>query len=423
MKPIERVVLPDYEYRFLPNGRGFLVVDSGLHEVFKLEAIFHAGRFHETKKMVSGITLRMLREGSNGFSSEDVAEKVDYFGASLITPANLDFSGPTMYGLNQHFGELLPLFRQVTTAPLFPETEFKDHIREKKQQLQVDLSKIDTVAYRQITEMIFGPDHPYGYNSTPAHYDAVTTDDLREHFDQHYRTGNCTIVLSGRISQKMIDQLEQELFPHIPEGHSEVQSHTATPSTQQELFIPRPNAVQTAIRMGKRLFDRKHPDFFGMYFLNIILGDYFSSRLMMNIREEKGYTYNIYSMTDLLRFDGTLLVATEVANEYTQDTIKEIHREFARLRDEPIPKEELDMARNYTLGTLLAAMDGPLNSSEVIKGLILNDVNATFFKQLIDTIKHITAEELQELANKYLQEEQMYTVKVGRELDVLKKEY
>lgn len=414
IKAISNVNLPKHTVREYPNGIRLIIVSAGAQEVFKLETIFTAGRYFEKKKLVSGAVLRMLREGAEGYSSDDIAEAMDFYGATLSVPTNLDFSGITLYGLNKHFSKLLPLYKAVVTQPTFPESELKDYVKGRKQRLQMDLSKNDIVAYRNITEAIFGSDHPYGYNSNKALYDELTTADLQEHFDSHYVAGNCTVVISGKVDDEMIRILEQDFFPFIPKGKTESRSYEIKPLEKQHQYFSKPSSVQTAIRVGLKLFTRQHPDYFGLYFLNVILGEYFSSRLMMNIREDKGYTYNIYSTLDIMSNDGIFLVSTETANEYAQDTLKEIYIEFEKLQNELIPDEELEMARNFTLGTMLTALDGPFNSSEVIKGLFLENMNADHFNDLIKTIKNITKEELMVLAKKYLNKENMFTVLAGK---------
>jgi zinc protease len=414
IQPIKEVKLPEHTVRDYPNGMRLIIVSAGAQPVFKLETIFDAGRYYESKKMVSGAVLRLLREGAKGYSSEKIAETIDFYGATLSAPTNLDFSGITLYGLNQHFEKLLPLYKAVMTQPTFPESELKDYILERKQHLQVDLSKNDVISYRMVTEAVFGKEHPYGYNSTKELYDTIDIEDVKQHFKEHYVAGNCTVVISGQIEDWMIERLEKDFFPAIPLGKTQAKNFPVHSELSQHQYVSKPNSVQTAIRIGQVLFDRNHSDYYGLYFLNIILGEYFSSRLMMNIREDKGYTYHIYSMLDVMKKEGMFLISTETANEYAQDTLKEIYIEFERLQNELIPDDELEMARNYTLGTMLTALDGPFNSSEIIKGLFLNGIDASHFDQLIETIQNISKEELKTLAQKYLNKEDMYTVLVGK---------
>ncbi len=413
LRAIQNVVLPDYSHKTYDNGLQFIVVDGGVQDVFKLEVIFDAGRHREHKPLVSRLTLRMLREGTAKYDSEEIEEMIDFHGSTLETPHNMDASGVVLYGLNQHFDNLLPLIVSMVTEPTFPEHELKEYVSDQKQDLIVELSKNDVVAFRQVTESVFGVTHPYGYNSTASKYDAVNTDDLKKHFHSFYTTENCTVVLSGKINDKMISDLENHLFSKLPNKKSELNIIQINPVKEKYSFIENKDSVQTAIRLGMNLFGRNHEDFNGLYFLNTVFGDYFSSRLMLNIREDKGYTYHIHSAMDSLKYGGSWIVATETAHEYVEKTLEEINKEIKRIKSELIPEEEMEMVRNYSLGSLLTALDGPFNSSEVIKGIILNDLEKDSFQDLISTIKNISQQELIELANKYFVEENIYTQLVG----------
>ena len=180
--------------------------------------------------------------------------------------------------------------------------------------------------------------------------------------------------------------------------------------TPQKIKIPHIDSVQTAIKVGCKLFNRNHPDFNGLYILNTILGGYFGSRLMANIREDKGYTYNIFSSVDAMFHDGYFYVGTEVGNEFTEKTLAEIYREMNLLKENLIEEEELNMVKNYLLGNMLTMLDGPFNVSEVVKTYVVENLPVTDFNKLTQTIKNITAEELRELAKKYFKPENMWEV-------------
>ncbi|MGB1217091.1 MAG: M16 family metallopeptidase [Saprospiraceae bacterium] len=413
LRTIQNVVLPNYSHKTYENGLQLIVVDGGVQDVFKLEVIFNVGRHQEHKPLVSRLTLRMLREGTAKYDSDAIEEMIDFHGSTLETPHNMDASGVVLYGLNQHFTTLLPLLVSMVTEPTFPEHELKEYVSDQKQDLIVELSKNDVVAFRQVTESIFGNTHPYGYNSTPEKYNAVNTDDLKKHFNSFFTANNCTVVLSGKINNKMISELENKLFSNLPNKKNKLKLINPLPKKNKYSFIENKDSVQTAIRLGMNLFGRNHEDFNGLYFLNTVMGDYFSSRLMLNIREDKGYTYHIHSAMDSLKHGGSWIVATETAHEYVEKTLEEINKELKRIKSELIPEDEIKMVRNYSLGSLLTALDGPFNSSEVIKGIILNDLEKDSFQDLIHTIKNISQKELIELANKYFIEENIYTQLVG----------
>jgi predicted Zn-dependent peptidase len=186
---------------------------------------------------------------------------------------------------------------------------------------------------------------------------------------------------------------------------------TAPPSGN--CHIPHPESVQTAIRIGRRLFSRHHPDYAGFFVLNTILGGYFGSRLMTNIREDKGYTYNIYSSLDVMRHDGAFYIGTEVGNEFVGDTLKQIRLELRSLIENPVSEEELTMVRNYLMGNFLSMVDGPFNVGEVVRTMVGDELPFSFFSELVESVNTIKAETLQRLAEQYLQPEDQWEVVVG----------
>lgn len=411
---IKDLSIPPYQYKALSNDIPLYSVKMGTQEVFKLEVLFKVGRFHEHAPMVAALTARMMKEGTTRHTAAEIADLLDFYGGTLSSPSSLDTSNFVLYGLTKHLDALLPTFAEVILAPTFPEHELETYVSEKIQELQINLTKNDVVAYRTITEAIFGAKHPYGYNSTPELYKSVQRDDLLQHYHNHFLAKNCTIFLSGNVNQSMVEQVEKHIAARLPVSVSSLPNEKQnTPSPEKHIFIEKPKSLQTAIRLGRRLFNRHHPDHDGLYILNTILGGYFGSRLMMNIREEKGYTYNIYSMMDMMETDGAFIIGTEVGNEYAADTLQQIKVEMQRLCDELVPEEELNMLRNYLMGTLLGYLDGAFNVADMVKSLVTSDLTEAHFKRLVTAILETDATSLRTLAQRYLNLDDFYTVIVG----------
>lgn len=411
--PIDRLELPLPEIVHLDNGIPVYITNMGTQEVSRLEVIFRAGRPYEQKKLAGRATVALLKEGTRHHDSAAIAETLDYYGASLHSPFSMDTSNLVLYSLIRHLDSVLPLFAEIISAPVFPEQELRSFVERNRRALIEDLSKTDVVAYRTVTEKMFGQDHPYGYNSFPETYADLQRSDLEKHFGQCYSADNCLIFLSGKIRPGVIPILNQH-FGQLPRSQPPALRDM---QVQQPLsgryHIDHPHAVQTAIRIGRRLFNRHHEDYKGMYVLNTILGGYFGSRLMTNIREDKGYTYNIYSSMDTMRWDGSFYVGTEVSNGFVQDTLAQIYREMQDLIDRPVEDDELDMVRSYLMGNFLSMLDGPFNVSELIRTLVIDELPFSFFDELIETVRTIDRMQLQELAARYLQREQQWEIAVG----------
>jgi zinc protease len=413
IQTVSQLKLPEPEVSVLDNGIRVYESRLGTQDVIKMELVFLAGRPYEEKEMVARATSALLKEGTEKRNGEQIAEFIDFYGGSLSGPFNLDTSNLVLYSLTRHFDRLLPLVAEILTMPSFPEEELIAFKERNKQRLQIDLSRGDVVAYRAITEMMFGGHHPYGYNSRSEHYDGLTRTDLLQHFRQHFHGGNCMIFISGKTDHRTIPLLNTYLGKGLPKGKQSTPRIPLASGQPEHLMIPHPDTVQTAVRIGRRLFDRNHPDFNGMYVLNTILGGYFGSRLMANIREDKGYTYNIYSTVDPMVYDGYFYIGTEVGNEFAEAAIREIYSEVSRLQQDLVPEEEMTMVRNYLLGNLLTMLDGPFNVSEVTKTMVVEGLPTNAFEDLVRTIREVSSEEIRVLAQRYFQADDLWEIVVG----------
>ncbi len=426
---VRHLTLPRPEIVLLDNGIPVYVLDYPGQEIVKVEAVFRAGRAEEEKRLASRATARLLRDGTLHKSGAEIAEHLDFYGASVTIPTNLDTSSFVLFSLKKYAHEVIPTFAEMLQSPSFPEDELENFRRTNIQELMVELEKGETVAYRKVTELIFGEHHPYGYNSMPEDYMAIQRADLQHFFDTWYTPSNCLLFASGRIDETILSLLNHH-FGSLRREHAEPSSvqHPISNGTAfakasavkkpgagkpSTVRIPLPNSLQSAIKIGRKLFDRNHPDFNGLVVLNTVLGGYFGSRLMTNIREKKGYSYNIYSTVDAYLRDGCFYIATEVSPEKSAAALRAIFREMKKLCEKPVPEEELSMVRNYMLGMFLNGLDGPINSSDMVRNQIVENQSTEKFDAMIQTVRNISAEALQALARQYLQPKDFWVVIVG----------
>lgn len=412
--PVRNLVLPMPRFVQLDNGIQVYAMDFPGQEILKVEAVFEAGRPEETKHLVSRATARLVREGTRSRTGAEIAEHFDFYGGSLGIPTNLDSAIFSLFSLRKYAPELIPVFAEVLHEPVFPTDEIETYKRNSLQELLLDLDKEEVLAYRKITECIFGETHPYGYNSSPEDYAALNRDDLAAFFDRWYVPANCRLFVSGRVDDVVLELLNRHFGQTNKIGGAPIgQLPQSTLEAPQTVHIKHPGSLQTAVKIGRRLFARNHPDYNGVFVLNTLLGGYFGSRLMMNVREKRGYTYNIYSTADAMLHDGCFYIATEVHKGKVNATVKQIFSEMKNLCDTPVPEAELDMVRNYLLGMLLNGLDGPLNISDVVRTLVVEGLSLAAFDELVHTIRAITPEQIQGLARRYLQPEDFWVVTVG----------
>jgi zinc protease len=413
---VTSLTLPYPSVTQLDNGIPVYETRSGTQEIMKIEVVFLSGRPHEHKRLVSRSTARMLREGTKSYNAAELAEQVDFYAGTLQTPVNLDTGGIVLYCMTKHFPKLAPILAEILLEPTFPEKELTTYTENNIQSLLVELSKNDVLAYRKITEIIFGENHPYGYNSTPDDYRALTRVDLIKHHQEHFTSDNCLIFLSGKTDDSILKLLNQYLGQQktidcfVPRKDIPLSISTQKP---QKIKVKNADTLQTAIRIGRQFGNRNNPDFNGFFVLNTIFGGYFSSRLMTNIREKKGYTYNIYSALDLMHRDGYFYISSEVGNRFVKKALTEIYIEMEKMQNEPVSAEELKMVQNYLLGNMLNMVDGPFAVSDVVKSFITEGVDLSHFQLFVEKIRSITPQEIQALAQKYFKREDMFEVIVG----------
>ncbi len=406
--------IPEYKTITLDNGIPVHILQAPEPDVVRIDVVFNAGRIYERDRAIAKTTAVLLREGTKKMTSAQIAKSLDFFGASLTSDASMDTATVQIHCMGKYFEEVLTILDDVLRNPAFPDDElskFKIRILEK---LEVELSKNEVLAYRHFTEKIFGVDHPYGYNTMPEDYKAITANQLVEHHQNNYTTNKCKIFITGNIDENKI-KLINETLGHLDNG----------PLTINKVDYEKPLKTvgiskydterihQTAIRIGRRLFSRDHEDYAGMYFLNTILGGYFGSRLSSNIREDKGYTYGIYSTIDMMIRDGYFMISTDVGSQYLEDTLRETYKEINILKTVRVEEEELQLVKNYIKGNFLSLINGNLNSLNIIKTVELAGLNKSFYTDFVDEISNIDADILIALANKYLNKEDFVEIQVG----------
>lgn len=386
-------------------------LSGGSEPVLKMEIVFKSGASYEAKPAVAEVMAALLTEGTKRLSSAELAEEMEFLGATIQTRGGVDTVRVRLYTLTRYFPKMLSLVKEIIDQPAFAEEELRVFIRNKVERLQIDLTKNEILAYRHLTESIFGTGHPYGKNHLPSDYENITREDLEDHYQKYFHPSDAMVFLSGSFGPSEIETLHQVLGTwKKSEPRHPLPGIPPTESRSGILVIDGPQKHQAAIRIGRRLFPETHPDYNGLYVLNTLLGGYFGSRLMNEIRENQGLTYGIYSSIDTFVQDGCFYISTETAVDQVEKMLAAIHQEVTRLKTELISNEELTMARNYLMGHLMTQLDGSIPSLDFIKTYKIEGVPDSQFFDLIQTIQKITPEELLTLANRYLNLEEWVTV-------------
>ncbi len=404
IQAIRELHLPPYESTILSNGMQLYMVRGGAEPVIKMEIVFRAGSTFEKKPVAAEVMAGLLSEGTQRLDSAALAEQIESLGATMFTRGGVDTVRVRLLTLTKFFPDLITVIREVLETPSFDPAELQVYVENKIERLKIDLKKNEVIAYRHLTEKIFGPGHPYGKNNDPEDYEGITIEEIKVHHQNHIIPQKGMIFISGSFGEKEIQMIRETIGLWSPNHSNGLDNLPTLPkeNTFGYFEYAGPQSHQAAIRIGRRLFPQSHPDFNGLYMLNTILGGYFGSRLMMEIRENQGLTYGIYSSVDSFTSDGCFYISTEAATENTEKVIEAIKNEMKRLQTELIPDAELDMARNYLMGHLMTQIDGPFSTMDLIKSFKIENLEDGLFAKTIEMIQQITPKALQDLAKKYL---------------------
>ncbi len=424
---LNRKITPEYhqikeipiiraEKHHLSNNVPLYTINAGSLDIIKIEFIFKAGSWFEPIPLVSSATNAMLNEGTTNRTSEQISETFDYYGAFFHLNVDKDTASIVLFTLKKYLSETLTVIEDIIKNSIFPEKEFEVYINKLKQHFIIEKNKVKTLARDKFLESLFGKDHPYGSEISLENFDQVTTDQLIDFYKKFYYAKNCQIIVAGKIDSNLINIFEKYFGENDWKGNGSFFDRPipVTSPKQGEYYVNKDKAIQSAIHIGKVLFNKLHPDYPGMLVLNTILGGYFGSRLMKNIREEKGYTYGISSLIISLHHSGYLTIVSEVGADVYKKAIREIYKEIKILREKPVPYDELTLVKNYLLGELLRMFDGPFALADSFRSILEYELNYDFYMKTIETIKNISPEEIITLARKYLNEGSFTQVVAGK---------
>jgi len=401
--------LPNPDTRLLSSGVPLHVVGGVQQDVSKLEVIFPAGKWYDTITGASQFTSQMLEKGTSQRTSVQVAEHFDRYGAHVeILPGN-DFSSIALYSLNHNLEKVLPLFLEILKAPTFPESELKQMKEIFIQNLKINKEKTSFLASRAIRKNILGSDHPSGSSVEEKDALHLAPVDLIHFHKNFFYPVEIFLVSNGH--PKLVDQVMQEVDGLSRKNPAKNYSGKSISPYAEK--IEKQNTVQASIRLGKRTVSRTHPDYFDLLLLNHVLGGYFGSRLMKNIREEKGLTYGIYSSISSMVHAGLLVIGADVNKENTDLTLTEIKNELHQLQTVRVEADELESAKGHFIGSLQAEIANPFAVADKLKTLKLFSLPETHYQDMISRVSMTSSEDLLKLAKVHLDPVGFFQVVAG----------
>ena len=412
-RTIQTVQFPSHQSVMLDNGQPLFVANVGEQPVVRVEVLFEAGTWHEDVDGASFFGVKMLTEGTQKRTSAQISGHFDQIGAFVDLSHTPDRANIMVYGLTKHLGAILEMVAELIHEATYPEKEFNDLRNISLQNLRINLEKNAYVATTTFKERLFGATHPYGKSQNEKSITALSVADLQNFYTNRIKARPFRVFLSGQVGDAEVALVNQYLGQHLVVPSPEVNKSLEIVSQTEPLWVEKADAVQSSVRVGRMLFKRQHPDFYRMIVANEILGGYFGSRLMRNIREEKGFTYGISSSIVPMRQAGYWAIGTDVKKEFAQATLDEIQKEIHRLQTELVPESELETVKNYLAGEFAGSLNTPFEIADRVRLMVLEGLDVEFYSNYIQRLRVVTAEDIQKMANQYWQWEDLQQVIVG----------
>jgi zinc protease len=380
------------------------------NETARVDLYFDAGTI-KGDKGISSFVNELLLSGNEKMTANQINHQVDLWGGFFESGITSEGAVVSVYSLRENMLPLLEFLRTVIQEMTCQEKEVLELVQDKKQKFLVNLQKTRYLAQREFQRHIFASNEQYSKIVMEDYYEDVQREKLLDFFKTNYLKGLTKMAVVGNFNASTIEQIVQLFRPWALEKDLSFVEDMANNAIN--FHLNKEDAMQSAVRVGRILFNKKHEDYHDFNILNTILGDYFGSRLMNNIREDKGYTYGIGSMIAEYNNFGYFMIGTEVGKEVKDATLDEIQREFNRLKNELVGDEELGLVKNYLLGQLLKSADGPYSMMDLFLSAEVHNKDLDFYNQSIQSIRNIQASRLRDLANQYLKWDEMTIVSAG----------
>lgn len=379
------------------------------NETARIDVYFDAG-LRKAKNSIASMTSSMLLSGTSQKNSTEIHNQLDDLGAFFDIGLSHEGVMVSLFALKSNISEAYHVLLDAIINASFPESEFQEVKAEKIQNFKININRVAVIAQRAFQKQLYYGTE-YAMLSHESDLQKVERHELLDFHKTNYVNGIFKIAIVGALEEKKIQQICDVSKTHCIEQALEFKSDFHNKSGV--IHIEKIDTLQTAIRIGKTLFNKKHEDFLDVSILNTILGDYFGSRLMKNIREDKGYTYGIGSIISESGGSGYLLIGSEVGKEHLQPTLDEIKKEMLLLCNEKIGNDELGLVKNHLLGQMLKISDGPYAMMDLFLSVESYGLSSDFYNSYIQRIHDIDAKTILRMANSYLNWSDMSVISAG----------
>lgn len=406
--------LSPQQYLF-PDGRTINAFFSPTTDLVKLDLLFEAGSFYQPQLLVSSSTHKLFTTATLKRDSGKVSEFFDYYGVEVEHSPDLFVNTITVYSLRKYLPEVLSLLAEMMYEPLFGEEDLMVFKEKRKHEIATHERKTSVIARRLFYESLFGPEHPLGCHASVADVDKLTPELLKTYHSKYYRPENLDIVVAGNVDDKLAADINDCFFKNVGCTDSERMFFSQVPLSKggrKEQTME--SAVQTTLRIGRLLpynwYDKEYARFM---VLTTLLGGYFGSRLVRNLREDKGYTYGIHARTQIYRGCIVFYIVADVAQGMADAAEEEVMKELRLLSEQPASQEELTMVKTVLTGDFIRSIDGVFERSSRFCEMFSTHVTEQLTTNLREAINETTAEQIQDLARRLLNHDDLWVCRAG----------
>ncbi|NLL27378.1 MAG: insulinase family protein [Bacteroidales bacterium] len=406
---------PQFEKTLINNNIPCYFFNNKNSDAIRLDIAIPIGKWDEEKPLQSSMTAKIMTEGTKKFDAFQIAETFDFNGAYIEINSTMHYIFVRVLSLKQKLNQLFPIIKSIIFEATFPKNELKIIAENNKQDFIIENKKVFSIARNIFPSMLYGEKHPYGKIMEEKFFNEISSDDLHNFYSK-LPIDKSSVYIGGNIDTDVFNFLE-DIFKDTKKIEITEKNYATSPFAENKKIIEVKNAMQSAVIIGLPTIGRKHKDFPLLMLTNMILGGFFGSKLMKVIREEKGYTYGIYSIISARAKYSHLSIQSEIIAENTNQAVDEIFSVINRLSTTLISNNELNIARNYLFGKMLRNIDGPFALVEQLENINAEGIDVyDYFDYYWKSISQAKPDDIKEIASKYLDTNKIKTLIVGQNI-------
>lgn len=402
--------LPAVNQQTIHSDTSLFWFQAGDQPVVKIELVFQSGIWYESKKSTSWLAIKMLAEGTKTKTAKEITAGFEKLGAFLEIGAGFDDVSISVYGLRRNFDQVISLLNEIINEPIFPEREFEILKSNRKDQITLNDNKSNLLASKKLRTAIYGTTFTYGQSLAAEDIEAASLEDIKAYYQERL-FHQPKIYLAGDVDEQLVACIQSQLT--FPKATPTAERAVEFKSDQHDIYVAKEGSMQSSIRMAWLIPNKRSTGYFDYQIANSLLGGYFGSRLMKNIREEKGYTYGIHAYPVHLKHSSFGMIAGDVVAAHTQDTFTEIKSEIDKLLNEPIPAEEIEVLTNYLAGSFLASISTPFQLMDKFKKVEEAGLDDAYYDRYFDTLRTISESQIKAAIEKHFNPAEAYTTIIG----------